>query len=87
MRNTHSWKHRTADGDKREVRATKFGGKWTVQSKLLGEEFWTTHDAPEMDDLVELRRILFNKYQRKHLAYEDVKAVEKLIEDRGGSWE
>jgi hypothetical protein len=40
-----------------------------------------------MEDLIELRRILFNKYQRKHLAYEDVASVESMIRDRGGSWE
>ena len=55
--------------------------------KLKHDERWTYYDDPELPDLIELRRILWNKYQRKHLAYEDVAAVEKLIRDRGGSWE
>ena len=87
MRNTHVWKHTTADGEKREVRAEKFGGNWRIQSKLKHEERWTYHEVPSLEDLIELRRVLWNKYQRKHLAFEDVAAVEKLIRDLGGSWE
>ena len=69
------------------MRAEKFGGKWRLQSKLKHDESWTYHDVPELEDLIELRRILFNKYQRKHLAWEDVAAVELMISERGGSWE
>ena len=87
MRNIHVWKHKTDEGEKREVRAEKFGGNWRVQAKLKTDERWTYYDTPELEDLLELRRILFNKYQRKHLAWEDVAAVEKMIRDRGGSWE
>lgn len=86
MRNTHIWKHTTDDGERREVRAEKFGGRWRIQAKLKNDEIWTYYDVPEMEDLIELRRVLFNKYQRKHLAFEDVAAVEKLILGRGGSW-
>ena len=86
-RNIHVWKHTTEDGEKREVRAEKFGGRWRIQAKLKHDEKWTYYDVAEMEDLIELRRILFNKYQRKHLAYEDVAAVESMIRERGGSWE
>jgi hypothetical protein len=86
MRNTHVWKHNTEDGGKREVRAEKFGAKWRIQAKLKHDERWTYYEEPELADLIELRRVLWNKYQRKHLAFEDVAAVEKMIEDRGGTW-
>lgn len=86
MRNTHVWKHSTEDGGKREVRAEKFGAKWRIQAKLKHDERWTYYEEPELADLIELRRVLWNKYQRKHLAFEDVAAVEKMIEDRGGTW-
>ncbi len=85
-RNTHTWKHNT-DTERREVRAEKFGGKWKIQAKLKHDEKWTYYDVPELEDLVELRRVLFNKYQRKHLSYEDVAAVELMIRERGGTWE
>ena len=87
MRNVHVWKTTTAEGEKREVRAEKFGGKWRVQAKIKGEENWTYYDVPLVEDLIELRDVLWRKYQRKHLSWEDVAAVEKLIRDAGGTWE
>jgi hypothetical protein len=87
MRNLHVWKSATEDGERREVRAEKFGGKWRLQAKVKGEENWTYYDVPLLGDLVELRGVLWRKYQRKHLSWEDVAAVEKMIRDRGGTWE
>lgn len=84
MRNVHEWKTTTEDGDKREVRAERFGNKWKFQAKLKGEEDWTYYTTPLMEDLVELRVVLWRKYQRKRLPYEDVKEVERLIKERGG---
>jgi hypothetical protein len=87
MRNLHVWKTTTQDGQKREVRAEKFGKRWRLQAKVKGEENWTYYDDPLVADLVELRDVLFRKYQRKHLSYDDLAAVEKMITDRGGTWE
>jgi hypothetical protein len=87
MRNTHIWKTENADGDKREVRAEKFGGRWRLQAKLKNEASWTYYDDPPIEDLIELRGVLWRKYQRKHLSWEDIATVEKMIKDRGGSWE
>lgn len=84
MRNQHVWKTKAPDGAKREVRAEKFGGHWRIQAKNDGDLSWTYYDVPLLEDLVELHDILFRKYQRKRLPYEDVAAVEKLIRDRGG---
>ena len=79
MRNEHTWKETTADGDKREVRASKFGGKWRLQSRLKGEESWTYHDKPAIEDLRELREVLFRKYQRRRATHEELVAVEVWI--------
>ena len=87
MRNLHTWKTKTEEGEKREVRAEKFGKKWRLQAQIKGEDTWTYYDDPLLPDLLELRDVLFRKYQRKHLSYEDLAAVEKMITDRGGSWE
>jgi hypothetical protein len=86
VRNLHVWKTTTAEGEKREVRATKFGKQWRVQAKLKGDPAWTYYEEPLIEDLIELRDVLFRKYQRKHLSYEDLEAVEKMITERGGSW-
>jgi len=79
MRNLHSWKETTADGDKREVRAVKFGGKWRIQSRLKGEESWTYYDQPRIEDLRELRDVLFRKYQRRRASHEELIGVEAWI--------
>lgn len=84
MRNVHIWKTTTEEGEKREVRAEKFGGKWRLQAQIKGEPNWTYYDPPLLEDLVELRDVLWRKYQRKHLSWEDVAAVDKLILDAGG---
>jgi hypothetical protein len=86
-RNIHVWKRTTEDGEKREVRAEKFAARWKIQAKLKHDEKWTYYEDPPMEDLIELRRVLWNKYQRKHLSYEDVTAVEKMIRERGGTWQ
>ena len=79
MRNEHTWKETTPDGDKREVRATKFGGNWRFQSRLKGEESWTYYDVPLLEDLRELREQLFRKYQRRRASYEELAGVETWI--------
>ena len=86
MHNQHIWTERTADGEKREVRAIKFGGVWRLQSKLASAPAWTYHEPALMDDLIELRDVLFRKYQRRRAAYEDVVLIEKMITARGGDW-
>jgi hypothetical protein len=82
MRSQHIWTERDAEGRKREVRATKFGGQWKLQAKTAGEETWTYFDDPPMEDLLTLKGIVERKYQRRRASYEDVLAVENLIKER-----
>ena len=84
MRNLHVWKTKTEEGEKREVRAEKFGKKWRLQAKVKGEENWTYYETPLLEDLLELRDVLWRKYQRKHLSWEDVEQVDRLIIEAGG---
>ncbi len=78
-RNVHVWKSTTEEGEKREVRAEKFGGNWRFQAKLRGEENWTYYEAPPLADLLELHDVLWRKYQSASgLLSEDVAAVEKM---------
>ena len=86
MHNRHVWTERTGEGEKREVRAIKFGGVWRIQSKLASAEEWTYHDPALLEDLIELRDLLFRKYQRRRAAFEDVTIIEKMITARGGDW-
>ncbi len=79
-RNLHAWRTRTEDGRKREVRAQLFASQWAFSSRCQGEEEWTPHDPPLLEDLEELYDVLVRKYQRKHLAWDHVDGVRKLIE-------
>jgi hypothetical protein len=80
MPSQHIWTEKDEEGRKREVRATKFGGRWRIQSKVSDERDWTYHDPPLPDDLLKLKEIIARKYQRRRASAEDVASVEKLIE-------
>jgi hypothetical protein len=61
------------------VRATRFGGRWRLQSKGANELNWTYHERPALDDLLQLKQIIARKYQRRRASAEDAASVEKLI--------
>src|ERR1700751_4015923 len=79
MRSQHIWTERNQRGQKREVRATKFGGVWRFQAKAAGDLDWTYYERPLLDDLLALKEILVRKYQRRRASTEDVASIEKLI--------
>jgi hypothetical protein len=82
MRSQHIWTERDKHGSKREVRATRFGGAWRLQTKTAGDLDWTYYERPLLDDLLALKEILARKYQRRRASNEDVVSVEKLIADQ-----
>ena len=78
----HDWKDRTDTGENRLWRATKHGGDWKFMSRLQKSEGgWTTHEKMEIEDLKLFREVLFNKYQRRRIPWEDVVAIDNMIED------
>jgi hypothetical protein len=83
MRNVHVWKTKTPEGEKREIRAERFGGVWRLQAQIKGEA-WTYYDSPLLEDLIELRDIVWRKYQRKRLPWTDVATLDEMIKQRGG---
>ena len=83
MPSQHIWTEKDQHGEKREVRATKFGRAWRFQSKTAGETKWTYYDFPPLQDLLRLKEIVARKYQRRRASIEDVSSVEKLIEEQG----
>jgi len=80
MPSQHIWTEKDQHGKKREVRATKFGGAWRLQSKVSGETDWIYYDSPPLQDLLHLKEIIARKYQRRRVSMEDVASVNKLIE-------
>jgi hypothetical protein len=83
MPSQHIWTEKDQHGKKREVRATKFGGVWRLQSKVSGETEWIYYDSPLLEDLLSLKEIIARKYQRRRASIEDVVSVNKLIEEQG----
>lgn len=81
MPSQHIWTEKDDEGRKREVRATKFGGKWRLQAKTVGEADWTYYDRPSLEDLLKLKDIIARKYQRRRASADDVESVDKLIAD------
>jgi hypothetical protein len=81
MRSQHIWTEKDDNGRKREVRVTKFGGAWRFQAKEAGEERWIYYDRPLLEDLRNLRDIIFRKYQRRRASAEDLASVEKLLRE------
>ncbi|MEC8657903.1 MAG: hypothetical protein VX016_04955 [Verrucomicrobiota bacterium] len=78
----HDWKERTDTGENRLWRATKHGGNWKFMSKLQrSEDEWTAHEKMEIEDLKIFREVLFNKYQRRRIPWEDVVTIDNMIED------
>jgi hypothetical protein len=81
MPSQHIWTEKDGEGRKREVRATKFGGKWRLQAKTAADTDWTYYDRPLLDDLLKLKQIIARKYQRRRASADDVTSVDKLIAD------
>ena len=81
MPSQHIWTEKDEEGRKREVRATKFGGKWRLQSKISDENEWTYHDPLLPDDLLQLKDVVARKYQRRRASADDVASVDKLIKE------
>jgi hypothetical protein len=79
MRSQHIWTEKDAEGRKREVRVTKFGGVWRFQAKFADESDWIYYDRPLLEDLLALKDVIFRKYQRRRASAEDFQSVEKLL--------
>ena len=82
MRSQHIWTDRNQNGEKREVRATKFGGVWRFQAKTADDVGWTYYERPLLEDLLALKEIISRKYQRRRASSDDVASVDKLITDQ-----
>jgi hypothetical protein len=81
MPSQHIWTEKDEEGRKREVRATKFGGKWRLQAKTTGEPEWTYYERPLLEDVLKLKDVIGRKYQRRRASADDVASVDKLIAD------
>ena len=75
------WREREEDGMKREVRASRFGGVWRLQSKRADEQSWTYHDRPLPADLLALKAIIEKKYRRRRATIEELLSVREMVRE------
>ena len=59
------------------MRAAELGRAVVVRGDLE----WTYYEVPLVEDLRELREIIFRKYQRRRVSAEDLAAVEKMLRE------
>jgi len=81
----HEWHDLDEEaGERRYFRAAKFGKKWTVNTTLKSDEDWSRLDPIPLAVLQTLRDLLERKYQRRRVPFEDVVALDGMIEAAGG---
>jgi hypothetical protein len=51
---------------------------------VKGAEEWSEHPEPALEDLLDLHRVLFAKYQRKRVPWEHVAEIEEWVRALGG---
>lgn len=79
MPRQHVWKERDQDGVKREIRATRFGGVWRLQSKRVDDDSWTYHERPLIEDLLALKDIVERKYRRRRATVDELSSIQRLV--------
>ena len=80
----HDWRETTPEGETQMFRATVHAGRWEFFMKMKGDEEWQRQDPAPLNLLVGIRDILWNKYQRRRIAWKAVEQVDKMVEARGG---
>ena len=75
----HEWRVKTKE-ETRYFRATHHAGSWRFQTTLKTDPEWETLVVVPLDLWVELRDILWRRYQRKKCAWEVIEKLDKMLE-------
>lgn len=74
----HEWREDSPEGF-RYLRAQRMLGRWQFGARMKAEEDWTELPSLEEEELRTLRDILWRKYQRRRVPYEQVLEIDKLL--------
>jgi len=78
----HEWHERIEDGRKQYIRAHWNSRAWCFQVAHPDGERWMPME-PTTERWLELRDLLFRKYQRKKLPWKYVEDLDKMLEKMG----
>ncbi len=79
----HEWHERLEDGRKQYIRAYWNSREWLFRVAHPDGEEWMPLEIPPPERWLELRDLLFRKYQRKKLPWKYVVDLDKKLEDMG----
>lgn len=77
---SHEWNEKTDEG-KRFYRANYHAQEWRILTTLKTDPDWEILEEPPEDVWRELRKIVWNKYQRKRCPWERVASLDKILGD------
>lgn len=77
-----SWKQKTAEGERREVYAKHFGGRWMFYQRERRYDQWQTMEKPPLDDWLELLDAVRRRVARRLLRPEETQHVLKALLER-----
>ncbi len=79
----HEWHERMEDGRKQYIRAYWNSREWLFRVAHPDGEAWMPLEKPGPERWLELRDLLFRKYQRKKLPWKYVEQLDKMLEKMG----
>ena len=79
----HEWHERLEDGRKQYIRAYWNSREWEFRYAHPDGEHWMPLENPTNERWLELRDLLFRKYQRKKLPWKYVVQLDKKLEAMG----
>lgn len=77
-----SWKQKTAEGERREVYAKHFGGRWLFYQRERRYDQWQTLLQPPLEDWRELLDAVRRRVARRLLRPEESQRVVKEMLER-----
>ncbi len=76
------WKRRDEDGERLQIRAKKVGDRWLFQIRGKRFDDWQEHDAPPLEDWLELLDAVRRRIQRNLIPEIEEESLMKTIREQ-----
>lgn len=77
----HEWRDKTEDGEWKYYRAIHHAGNWEYFSTLKSDPEWYPQEMLTLEEMEELRKVLWNKHLRRRLPLKHVEQIDGFIEE------